>query len=120
MNRIVVALPQAGTVASPKLKSVVGVLRQHLKKAGGIIKHNTNAVKNMAATQVFTGDNVDEVSSPEPPAKKPKQPAKPAVEVPARGWGGYRTRAWAVMPELGGQVGDKASKSLDGLATKAA
>eukprot|EP00873_Tetraselmis_striata_P043235 jgi/Tetstr1/463499/TSEL_000748.t1 len=42
---------------------------QH-KRAGGIIKHNTNAVKNMAATQAVPGDsNVDEGSSPEPPAK---------------------------------------------------
>eukprot|EP00873_Tetraselmis_striata_P043634 jgi/Tetstr1/463898/TSEL_008709.t1 len=60
------------------------------KRAGGIIKHNTNAVKNLAATQAVPGDNVDdEGSSPEPPAKKAKQPAKPAaVGVPARGRGG--------------------------------
>eukprot|EP00873_Tetraselmis_striata_P020889 jgi/Tetstr1/441153/TSEL_029413.t1 len=47
--------------------------------AGDIIKqHNTNAVKNLAATQASLGDNVDEGSSPEPPAKGAK-PAKPAV-----------------------------------------
>eukprot|EP00873_Tetraselmis_striata_P043045 jgi/Tetstr1/463309/TSEL_008233.t1 len=45
------------------------------KRAGGIIKHikhNTNAVKNPAATQTFPGNNIDEDSSPEPPAKKAK------------------------------------------------
>eukprot|EP00873_Tetraselmis_striata_P002327 jgi/Tetstr1/422591/TSEL_013398.t1 len=45
-------------------------------KAGGIIKHNTNVVKNMAAMQAFPGDNVDEGSSPESPANKAKQRAK--------------------------------------------
>eukprot|EP00873_Tetraselmis_striata_P023453 jgi/Tetstr1/443717/TSEL_031707.t1 len=55
------------------------------KKAGGNIKHNTKAVKKLAATQAFPGDNVDEGSSPEPPAKKAKQPAKPAAGVQARG-----------------------------------
>eukprot|EP00873_Tetraselmis_striata_P022995 jgi/Tetstr1/443259/TSEL_031293.t1 len=57
------------------------------KRAGGIIKHNTNAVKNMAASQAVPGDNVDKGSSPEPPAKKAKQPAKPPAGVPARGRG---------------------------------
>eukprot|EP00873_Tetraselmis_striata_P010450 jgi/Tetstr1/430714/TSEL_020506.t1 len=93
MNRIV-ELPLAGTAASPKLHSFVGELRHHQKKAGGIIKHDTNAVKNLAATQAFTGDNVDEGSSPEPPAMKAKQPAKPAAGVPARGWGGTEAMAW--------------------------
>eukprot|EP00873_Tetraselmis_striata_P017301 jgi/Tetstr1/437565/TSEL_026237.t1 len=45
------------------------------KRAGGIIKPNTNAVKSLAARQAVPGDNVDEGSSPEPPAKKAKQPA---------------------------------------------
>eukprot|EP00873_Tetraselmis_striata_P021336 jgi/Tetstr1/441600/TSEL_029828.t1 len=63
------------------------------KRAGGIIKHNTNAVKNLAATQAVSGDNVDEGSSPEPPAKKAQQPAKPAAGVPARGLGGAGARA---------------------------
>eukprot|EP00873_Tetraselmis_striata_P000871 jgi/Tetstr1/421135/TSEL_012178.t1 len=58
------------------------------KRAGGIIKHNTNAVKNLAAKQAVPGDNVDEGSSPEPPAKQAKQPAKPAAGGPARGRGG--------------------------------
>eukprot|EP00873_Tetraselmis_striata_P007459 jgi/Tetstr1/427723/TSEL_017847.t1 len=86
----VVTLPLAGTVASPKLHGLVGVLEQQKKMAGGIIKHNTNAVKtNLAATQAVPGDNVDEGSSPEPPAEKAKQPAKPPVAgVPARGRGG--------------------------------
>eukprot|EP00873_Tetraselmis_striata_P033118 jgi/Tetstr1/453382/TSEL_003965.t1 len=64
------------------------------KRAGGIIKHSTNAVKNMAATQAVPGDNVDEGGSPEPPAKKQaKQPAKPAAGGPARGRGGAGARA---------------------------
>eukprot|EP00873_Tetraselmis_striata_P009962 jgi/Tetstr1/430226/TSEL_020055.t1 len=49
---------------------LVGVLKQQQKRAGGIIKHNTNAVKNLAATQAVPGDNVDEGSSPEPPGQE--------------------------------------------------
>eukprot|EP00873_Tetraselmis_striata_P012486 jgi/Tetstr1/432750/TSEL_022116.t1 len=64
-----------------------------MKRAGGIIKRNTNAVKNLAARQAVLGDNVDEGSSPEPPAKKTKQPAKPAGGGPARGRGGDGARA---------------------------
>eukprot|EP00873_Tetraselmis_striata_P029937 jgi/Tetstr1/450201/TSEL_037240.t1 len=77
----VVSLPLAGTAASsPKLHGLVmGVVAQQRKRAGGIIKHNTNAVKNLPATQAVPGDNVDEGSSPESPAKKAKQPAKPAA-----------------------------------------
>eukprot|EP00873_Tetraselmis_striata_P027842 jgi/Tetstr1/448106/TSEL_035404.t1 len=86
-----VSLPLAGTAASPKLHGSVGVLAQQQKRAGGIIKHNTNAVKNLAATQAFSGDNVDEGSSPEPPAKKAEQPAKPTVGVSARGVQQQRT-----------------------------
>eukprot|EP00873_Tetraselmis_striata_P039087 jgi/Tetstr1/459351/TSEL_004745.t1 len=63
---------------TPQLHGFVGMLKQHLKRPGGIIKHNTNAVKNLAATQTFPGDKVDEGSSSEPPAKWAKQPAKPA------------------------------------------
>eukprot|EP00873_Tetraselmis_striata_P016587 jgi/Tetstr1/436851/TSEL_025628.t1 len=85
----VVSRPLAGTAASPKLHGLVGVLKQRQKRTGGIIKHITNAVKNLAATQAFPGDNVDEGSSPKPPAKKAKQPAnKPASGVPARGRSG--------------------------------
>eukprot|EP00873_Tetraselmis_striata_P027152 jgi/Tetstr1/447416/TSEL_034850.t1 len=62
-----------------ELNATLARLKQHQKKAGGIIKHNTNAVKNMAATQAFPGDSVDEGSFPEPLAKKTKQPAKPAA-----------------------------------------
>eukprot|EP00873_Tetraselmis_striata_P043399 jgi/Tetstr1/463663/TSEL_008524.t1 len=69
-----VSLPLAGTAASPKLHGLVGVQPQQQKRAGGIIKHNTNAVKNMAATQAVHGDNVDEGSSPEPPAKTHRFP----------------------------------------------
>eukprot|EP00873_Tetraselmis_striata_P045886 jgi/Tetstr1/466150/TSEL_010711.t1 len=100
----VVSLPLAGTAASPKLHSLVGVLAQQLKspRAGGIIKHNTNAVNNLAATQAVPGDNVDEGSSPELPAKKAKQPAKPAAGVPARGRGGAGARA------VGGAFGSRA------------
>eukprot|EP00873_Tetraselmis_striata_P029282 jgi/Tetstr1/449546/TSEL_036634.t2 len=74
---------------------LVGVLlKQHHKTAGGVIKHNTNAVKSMAATQAFSGDDVDEGRSPEPLAKKAKQPAKPAVGVvPVRGRAGAGARA---------------------------
>eukprot|EP00873_Tetraselmis_striata_P041854 jgi/Tetstr1/462118/TSEL_007186.t1 len=84
----VLLLPLAGTIASPELNATLGGLKQHQKKAGGIIKHNTNAVKSLAAKQAFAGDNVEEGSSPEPPTKKAKQPAKPAAGVPARGRGG--------------------------------
>eukprot|EP00873_Tetraselmis_striata_P025861 jgi/Tetstr1/446125/TSEL_033725.t1 len=93
----VVSLPLAGTAASPKPRGLAGVLAQQQNRAGGIIKHNTNAVKKLAATQAVPGDNVDEGSSPEPPAKKAKQPAKPAAGVPTRGWGGAGARAggWA-------------------------
>eukprot|EP00873_Tetraselmis_striata_P025827 jgi/Tetstr1/446091/TSEL_033691.t1 len=48
-NKVVLALPLAGTAASPKLHGLMGVLKQLKKRAGGIITHNTNAVKNMAA-----------------------------------------------------------------------
>eukprot|EP00873_Tetraselmis_striata_P021775 jgi/Tetstr1/442039/TSEL_030220.t1 len=37
---------------------------------GGTIKHNTDAVKNLAATQAFPDDNVDDSSSPEPPGQE--------------------------------------------------
>eukprot|EP00873_Tetraselmis_striata_P038218 jgi/Tetstr1/458482/TSEL_004336.t1 len=89
----IVSFPLAGIAASPKLHGLVGVLAQQQKRAGGIIKHNTNAVKNLAATKAVPGDNVDEGSSPEPPAKKAKHPAKPAAGGLARGHGGAGTRA---------------------------
>eukprot|EP00873_Tetraselmis_striata_P027993 jgi/Tetstr1/448257/TSEL_035544.t2 len=54
----VVSLPLAGTAAFDLW--FVGMLKQQQKRAGGIIKNNTNAVKNQAATQAFPGDNVDE------------------------------------------------------------
>eukprot|EP00873_Tetraselmis_striata_P040116 jgi/Tetstr1/460380/TSEL_000058.t1 len=57
----VVSLPLAGTAASPKLHGLAGVLAQQQKRAGGIIKHNTNAVKNLAATQAVPGDNIHQV-----------------------------------------------------------
>eukprot|EP00873_Tetraselmis_striata_P045892 jgi/Tetstr1/466156/TSEL_010717.t1 len=88
-----VSLPLDGTAASPKLHGLVGVLAQQQNGAGGIIKHNTNTVKNMAATQAVPGDNVDEGISPEPPAKKAEQPAKPAAGGPAQGRGGAGARA---------------------------
>eukprot|EP00873_Tetraselmis_striata_P007247 jgi/Tetstr1/427511/TSEL_017637.t1 len=101
----VVALPLAGTAASPKIHGLVGMLKQPLKRAGGFIKHNTNAVKNLAAMQAFPGDNVDEGSSSEPPAKKAKPPAaKPAGGVPARGRGGVGARAG------GGVFGSRAGR----------
>eukprot|EP00873_Tetraselmis_striata_P008691 jgi/Tetstr1/428955/TSEL_018930.t1 len=89
-----------------KTPSSVGVLAQKQMRAGGIIKHNTNAVKTMAATQAVPGDNVDEGNSPEPPAKKAKQPAKPAAGVPARGRGG----AGAMVG--GGAFGSRAARCL--------
>eukprot|EP00873_Tetraselmis_striata_P028077 jgi/Tetstr1/448341/TSEL_035625.t1 len=101
----IVSLPLAGTVASPKLHGLVlGVLAQQQKRAGGIIKHNTNAVKNLAATQAVPGDNVDEGSSPEPPANKAKQPAKPAAGGLARGRSGAGARAG------GGALGSRAGR----------
>eukprot|EP00873_Tetraselmis_striata_P021140 jgi/Tetstr1/441404/TSEL_029651.t1 len=71
----------------------VGVLKQPQKKAGGITKLNTNAPRSMTAMQAFPGDNVDEGSSPEPPANKAEQRVKPAAEVPARGRGDAGARA---------------------------
>eukprot|EP00873_Tetraselmis_striata_P014504 jgi/Tetstr1/434768/TSEL_023819.t1 len=82
-------------------------------KAGGIIKHNTNADKDMAATQAFPGD-VDEGSSPEPPVKKAKQPAKPAAGVPARGRGGAGARVG------GGPFGSRAAGRQTAMAVAAA
>eukprot|EP00873_Tetraselmis_striata_P017718 jgi/Tetstr1/437982/TSEL_026612.t1 len=73
------AVGQTAASDAVELNATLARLKQHLKKAGGIIKHNTNAVKTMAATQAFPGDNVDEGSFPEPLAKKTKQPAKPAA-----------------------------------------
>eukprot|EP00873_Tetraselmis_striata_P044117 jgi/Tetstr1/464381/TSEL_009174.t1 len=74
--------------SSDLLHDLVGVLAHQHKRAGGIIKHTTTAVKNnLAATQSVPGDNIDEGGSPETPAKKAKQPAKPAAGVPARGRG---------------------------------
>eukprot|EP00873_Tetraselmis_striata_P018669 jgi/Tetstr1/438933/TSEL_002950.t1 len=69
------------------------MLKHQQNKVGDIIKHTTDAVKNLAATQAFPGDNVDEGSGPEPPAKKAKQPAKLAAGVMARGRGGVWARA---------------------------
>eukprot|EP00873_Tetraselmis_striata_P035153 jgi/Tetstr1/455417/TSEL_042249.t1 len=65
-------------------------------------------VKNLAATQAVPGDNVDEGSSPEPPAKKAKQAAKPAVAVPARGRGGAG-RAMAGRGAFGSRAGRQAA-----------
>eukprot|EP00873_Tetraselmis_striata_P012070 jgi/Tetstr1/432334/TSEL_021732.t1 len=75
-----VSVPLAGTAASPKLHGLVGVLAQQRKRAGGIIKHNTNAVKNLAATQAVPGDNVDEDSSPEPRPRRPSSPPSRRLE----------------------------------------
>eukprot|EP00873_Tetraselmis_striata_P026844 jgi/Tetstr1/447108/TSEL_034546.t1 len=100
----IVSLPLAGTAASPKLHGLVGVPVQQQKRAGGIIKHNTNAVKNLAATQAVPGDNVDEGSSPEPPAKKAKQPAKPAAGGLAQDRGGAGAGAG------GGALGSRAGR----------
>eukprot|EP00873_Tetraselmis_striata_P045323 jgi/Tetstr1/465587/TSEL_010234.t1 len=76
-----------------KHEEVSEALEIAAKRAGGIIKHITNAVKNLAATQAVPGDSVDEGSSPEPPAKKTKQPAKPEAGGLARGRGGAGARA---------------------------
>eukprot|EP00873_Tetraselmis_striata_P006977 jgi/Tetstr1/427241/TSEL_017428.t1 len=97
----IVSLPLPGTAASPKLHGLAGVQQ---KRAGGIIKHNTNSVKNLAATQAVPGDNVDEGSSPEPPAKKAKQPAKPAAGGLVQGRGGAGARAG------GGALGSRAGR----------
>eukprot|EP00873_Tetraselmis_striata_P018208 jgi/Tetstr1/438472/TSEL_027027.t1 len=102
-NKVVVLAP-AGTAASPMLHGFVGVLARQQQKAGGIIKHNTNAVKNLAATQAFPGDNVDEGSCPEPSGKKAKQPVKPASGVAARGRGGAGARVG------GGPFGPRAGR----------
>eukprot|EP00873_Tetraselmis_striata_P006793 jgi/Tetstr1/427057/TSEL_017262.t1 len=83
-----VSLPLAGTASLPKFHGLVAVSKQEQKSTGGIIKQNINAVKNLAATQAFPGDNLDEGSSLEPLAKKAKQLAQPAAGVLARGRGG--------------------------------
>eukprot|EP00873_Tetraselmis_striata_P008113 jgi/Tetstr1/428377/TSEL_018411.t1 len=112
----VVALPHAGTAPSLELHGLVGVLKQQQKKAGGIIKQNTNAVKNLAATQVFPGDNVDEGSSPEPSAKKAKQPAKPAAGVLAPGGGGAWARARGET--FGSRAGRRTSMAVAAAVTR--
>eukprot|EP00873_Tetraselmis_striata_P039351 jgi/Tetstr1/459615/TSEL_004978.t1 len=93
-----------------ELNAMFGVMKQHPTKAGGIIKHNSKAVKNMAVTQAFPGDNVDEGSSPEPPAKKAKQPAKPGAGVPARGRGdgGAKAGGGPFGPQAGRQAARRA------------
>eukprot|EP00873_Tetraselmis_striata_P001884 jgi/Tetstr1/422148/TSEL_013003.t1 len=52
----------------------------------------------------FPGDNVNEGISPEPPAKKAKQRAKPAVGVPARGQGGVGAMAGGAPPLFGSRA----------------
>eukprot|EP00873_Tetraselmis_striata_P044580 jgi/Tetstr1/464844/TSEL_009583.t1 len=94
-----------------ELHGLVGVLAQQQKRAGGIIKHNTNAVKNLAATQAVPTDNVDEGSSPEPPAKKAKQPAKPAAGGLAQGRGGAGARAGGGA--LGSRAGRRAAVAVE-------
>eukprot|EP00873_Tetraselmis_striata_P040877 jgi/Tetstr1/461141/TSEL_006279.t1 len=83
------------------------------KRAGGVIKHNTNAVKKLAATQAVPSDNVDEGSRPEPPAKKAKQLAKPAAGGLVRGRSGAGARAggWALGSWGGRQVAVAAAAS---------
>eukprot|EP00873_Tetraselmis_striata_P010697 jgi/Tetstr1/430961/TSEL_020716.t1 len=105
----VVSLPLAGTAASPKLPGLfAGVPARQKKRAGGIIKNNNNAVKKAAhasaATQAVPGDNVDEGSSPEPPSKKAKHPAKPAAGGLAKGRRGAGARAG------GGALGSRAGR----------
>eukprot|EP00873_Tetraselmis_striata_P044552 jgi/Tetstr1/464816/TSEL_009555.t1 len=85
-----------GADAFPKITATNGC-----NFPGGIVKHNTNVVKNLAATQAFHGDNADEGSSPEAPAKMAKQPAKPAGPGPGWCWGqggraGHQTAVAAV------------------------
>eukprot|EP00873_Tetraselmis_striata_P023188 jgi/Tetstr1/443452/TSEL_031463.t1 len=87
------------TPTSQGLKSTL-----QAKRAGGIIKHNTNAVKNLTATKAVPGDNVDEGGSPEPPDKKGKQPAKPAAGGLTQGRGGAGARAG------GGALGSRAGR----------
>eukprot|EP00873_Tetraselmis_striata_P011525 jgi/Tetstr1/431789/TSEL_021284.t1 len=76
----------------------------------GIIKHNPNAVKNLAATQAVPGDNVDEGSSPEPPAKKAKQPAKAGGwrAGPGAGWCRAQGAWWGVR--VAGRPPDRRSR----------
>eukprot|EP00873_Tetraselmis_striata_P006947 jgi/Tetstr1/427211/TSEL_017399.t1 len=133
---------------------LVGVLKHQRKRAGGVTKHNINAVNNLPAMEAFPGANVDNGGSSEPPAKQPakpaagvcnriskrgrvasssitnavknlaameafpddnvdngsspeplaKQPAKPAVGVPARGRGGAEAKAG------GGAFGSRAGR----------
>eukprot|EP00873_Tetraselmis_striata_P005455 jgi/Tetstr1/425719/TSEL_016139.t1 len=109
----VVALSLAGSAASSELHGFVSMLKHHQKKAGGVINHNTNVVKNLAATQAFPGENVDEGSTPEPQAKKAMQPAKLVPGVPARGRGGAGARAG------GGVFGSRAARQTAAMAAAA-
>eukprot|EP00873_Tetraselmis_striata_P017027 jgi/Tetstr1/437291/TSEL_002775.t1 len=76
----VVSLPRAATAASPNFHGLVGVLKLQQKRASGIIKHNTNAVKNLAATQAFPGDNVDEAAARSPRPRRPSSPPSRRME----------------------------------------
>eukprot|EP00873_Tetraselmis_striata_P039971 jgi/Tetstr1/460235/TSEL_005550.t1 len=91
--------PPSNVMFKGEVEGFLGMLKQQQKEAAGSIKHNTNAVKNLAAMQAVSDDNVDEGSSPEPPAQRAKQPAKPAAEVPARvrlGGGGAKAGGGAL------------------------
>eukprot|EP00873_Tetraselmis_striata_P008652 jgi/Tetstr1/428916/TSEL_018892.t1 len=62
-----------------ELNGIVDALMQHHKKAGGIIKHNTNAVKNRMA---FTGKPSPATTSTRGVARSPGQEgqaARPAI-----------------------------------------
>eukprot|EP00873_Tetraselmis_striata_P006942 jgi/Tetstr1/427206/TSEL_017394.t1 len=107
----------AGTAASPKLNGMVGVLRQHQKKPGGIIKHNTNAVKNLAATQAFTGDNyltstraaIARIPRPRRPSSPPSQRME-CRPIQGRGDAGARARGGAGARAAGGPLGTRGSR----------
>eukprot|EP00873_Tetraselmis_striata_P004674 jgi/Tetstr1/424938/TSEL_015431.t1 len=101
------ALPLAGTVASPELNATLARLKQHQNKASGIIKHNTNAVKSTwppRKPSPATTSTRAIARSPRRPRRQSSQPSKLAAGVLARGRGGARAG------EGGGPFGSRASR----------
>eukprot|EP00873_Tetraselmis_striata_P005184 jgi/Tetstr1/425448/TSEL_015895.t1 len=73
------------------------MLKQQRKRAGGIMKHNTNAFKNLPATTRASRPATTSTRAVAP-AKKAKQPAKPASRSagPGPGWCWSHGGRWGV------------------------
>eukprot|EP00873_Tetraselmis_striata_P026717 jgi/Tetstr1/446981/TSEL_034439.t1 len=95
----IVSLPLAGTGASPNLHGLVGVHAQQQKRAGGIIKHNTNAVKNLAAKRKPSPATTSTRAVAQSP--RPRRPSSPlSRRLDSRSGAGARAgggahRSWA-------------------------